>query len=281
MNYQSDRMQLEVLQLILTNPINDISVCEDVSTLSKSRYLVIALKDHVTVKNFLCICEREKKQISDFTIDHFSYRGQFILVFPYVKERNIESFFVGEVMDLQTCEDVCRSLLIACITSNLPYPILYMVLTQKLVNLAKDNTIGFSYAMDFSKLDITKTERECVIFSARLMLVLLESKERQKADSFTLINKRCGALGYSSFKELYKDLIISSSVSRKIGIFEKINNYWNTQKDICFRIFTGVCAVVAVIALITVLMQFITGEVLWARIFINNFKQIGTESLLQ
>lgn len=279
MNYQSDNMSLRTIQIILSNSVNDISVCEDEKDPARARYLVVSIKDHRTVKKLLMLCEKDNRPMSGFVLDGFSEGGMHVMVFPYIKERPLSKFYSGEAFRLSRCEEICSSYVLSCITSTLPYALLYQVLSQGLVNLSNDGNVSFGYGIDFMKLDETKEEKDCVIFCARQIVSMLEAKAASKADSLALINKRSMSSGYRTFSELYKDLMVSTSSEKSGGILYKARALWRDYKELLFKVVLVLCFVVMGVAIVSIIMQLITGDVPWVRFFINNFEVIGTEKL--
>ena len=85
------------------------------------------------------------------------------MVFPWQQERPLKDFYMGESYTLTECENVCISVIMACITSNLPYPVLYLILEQGQLHLAKDRTVCLGYQIDLAELDPAKSERDCAV----------------------------------------------------------------------------------------------------------------------
>lgn len=281
MNYHSDKMNLNCIQIVFSNPVNDVLICRDMNGEEGNIYTVIAIKQHEIAKKLLEVCANENKPHDYFLIDHFSYMGQDIWVFPYAKERPISRFYTGDSLEVTQCEDVCRSLVLNCISCGLPFPILYMVLTQGLIHISKELSVYFSYGFDLRLFDETKTEQDCVVECAKILLSLLETKSSQKAISYKLLQKRTNSMGYHLFAELYKDIIFSASYKGRLNIIKKFRIWFDDKKDSLFQVLLVICVILISFAVVSILTQLIFGDVPWLRVFVNSFKQIGTESLLQ
>lgn len=281
MIYNSGKMLLKEVRVVLKNPVNDILICQDVYTAGGSLYTVLAVKDHSIVKEYLELFEEAENETKKPYIDSFSENGCFYMVFPYRKERYIRDFYMGDSYSLADCEDICINLVLTCLTADLPYPILYLILTQGQVHMAKDHSVYLSYEVDLTKLDKSITESDCVIQCAKILTGLLEPKASMKAASYLLLQKKVDKKSYHHFTELYKDIRIAAVSRKKKGLLARIRFFFSYHRDELFRVLLFVCTILAVLAVLSLISQLVFGEVIWLRIFINGFKRIGTESLLQ
>lgn len=281
MTYQSDKMQLNCIQTILVSDCNDIYVCVDEKTSTQNKYMVLVIKSHDIIKKYIEISSQVDYAKDLYLVDHFSEQGKYVLVFPYIKRRPLKDFYISRSLELVDCEDICSNLVLSCIQSGLPFPLLYEVIKQGQLNLNRDHSIYITYELDLSELDETKTEKDCVIECARILLSLFESKQKQKAISYTLLQKKIRSQSYSRFTELYKDITIAAQPKKKLNIVGRIKALWKRSKDGLFRLFLVLCVLLIVFAALSLVSQVIFGDVPWLRIFFNNFKQIGTESLIQ
>ena len=281
MIYQSAKLQLKSVRLVLKNDVNEIRICQNLNDTNKTLFTVIVVKDHDVVRKFLEIYENSDQKAEETLVECFAHDGMHIIVFPYVHERPLMSFYRGDVLQIQECEDICINTIIATMAGQLPWPILYLILTQRQLNLAKDNSVYLSFCIDLTALDATIREEDCVVECARILLQLLEPKARQKATSYLLLNKKIGKKSYRRFTELYKDVQIASAPKKKVKIKSRIKAWFIRNKDNLFRLLLILCIILAVFVLVSLISQAIFGNVPWLRIFIKNFETIGTESLLQ
>ncbi|MCR5452592.1 MAG: hypothetical protein K6F00_08200 [Lachnospiraceae bacterium] len=281
MIYESQRQKLEVVQISCQNEVNDVCIARDINSSAGTLYTLIILKNHELVKKLLVVMESTKPVQTDRFIDSFSYKGNFILVFPYREERPISRFYMGESYPLTKCEDICINTLITCIDSRLPWSILYLILTQGQMHLAADDSVYLGFQIDFSNFDESMGEKDCTRECARLLLSLLECKSSQKAISYQLLQKKTENDSYQKFTELYRDVRITAVSKERKGIKAVIYNIFVRNKDVLFAILIRVSVVLAVIALVAFITQIIFGDIVWLSIFFNHFKKIGTESLLK
>jgi hypothetical protein len=283
MIYESEKMRLEGIRIIKTAGEYKCLVCKDLTSGGKSLCTVLAVHDHEVVRAMLEIFEgqEDRPEEEKTLLDHFSMGEEYIFVFPYRRERPLDSFYMGDAYPLQECEDVCINVLLTCISCNLPYPFLYLILSQRQLNITRDHSIFFSYAVDPQELDISKNERDCTVECARILLGLLESKANQKAISYQILSKKIANKSYQKFTELYRDIRITAAPKEKHGILAKIRAFFRRNMDFFFRILLVVSIVLGLVALVLLLTNTIFGDIPFLRIFFNGFKKIGTESLLQ
>ncbi len=274
-------MKLRTLQTVKKNAVCEIRVCEDDSKKVKSRYTVLAVDDHDTVRKVIAIYDKAENVEEATYLDMYSDDGRFYIVYPYIKERPLFDFYVGSVLDIRECEEICINLIIACMTSNLPWPLLYLVLTQGEINLARDNTVTLGYRLDLAGLDETKTEADCVTECAKILIKLLEPKSLRRANSYILLTKKTEKGIYLYFTDLYKDLKAAMAPVRKKGILLRFKLWFERNKDTIFKVLLRVSIVLAVFVILTFVTNLIFGDVPWLRLFTRNFEKIGLESLLQ
>lgn len=281
MYYQTQKMYLECIRIVKKSPVNDILICQDRSTASGGLYTLLVIKDHVTAKKYLEIFEQAGISSEDSYVESFSDNGCFCMVFDYKNERPLDRFYSGESYTLAECEEICINLILACISSKLPYPILYLILKQNQIHLSKDHGIYFSYQIDLTELDEKKGERECAVQCSFILKDLLKPKASQKAFSYRILEKKVSRRSYSRFTELYKDIRITAAPDKKKGLRKLLSEWLKRHQDTLFRILLWLCLTVFLIASVSLLSQLLLGDIPWLRIIINGFKEIGTESLVQ
>lgn len=279
MRFQSDKMMLNCIQTIYQSEKAEAYICLDEMNTGESTYTVIAIKDHEISKQLLIAGMNEDIKESEYLVDHFAAYGMDILVFPYAPKRPLLDFYFGGALTLEQAEDVCRNVVITAIQSRLPSPLLYLILNQNLLQMSKDRSIYISYEINLDEFDISKTESDCVVLCAKLLIKLLEGKTTQKAITYQLLKKRSRSQGYISFAQLYKDVIMSGSPRKKRGLMARLRSWFIKNKDKLFIVLMWVCLALAVIAIASLITQLIMGEVPWLRVFFNGFNVIGTEHL--
>lgn len=281
MIYQSQKMRLKCIRVIERTKVNDIMICQDLNATDEGLYTVLVVYDHEVVHRFLSVYEQSDYMASASCIDNFSDHGAFVIVYPYQRERALQDFYMGRSYELSECEDVCINTILACISAEIPYPILYLILKQKQLHLSKNHNVYLGYTISLEELDETKSERDCVVQCAKILRELLEPKASQKAISYQLLDKKIAKKSYHRFTELYKDIRIAAVPKKRGSIFAGIRAWFLRNRDGIFRVMFWVCILLVLLVIATFVTQAIFGDIPWLRLFINGFKKIGTESLIQ
>lgn len=274
-------MHLTTVRVVLRNEVNEVLICENADDPGHELFTVIDVKDHERVRRFLNVYETCNNPRATQKMQYFSDEGKYRIIYPYVKERPLHRFYRGDVLSIEESEEICKNLIISCMTDDLPWPILYLVLTQQQVHLAADRSVYLSYMIDLSELDETITERECVVACAKILLELLDSKSKQKADSYVLLSKKTQRESYIFFTELYKDIDVAGAQSRKGKFLDAIRFWFKDNKDRLFRILLVIAIIMVLFTLISLITNALFGDIPWLRLFIRSFETIGLESLLQ
>ena len=280
MIFESDKLKLEEVGTVYLSAACDCLICRDLNMGGSTMYTVLRVSDHEIVRKLISIFD-ENRENDKVLVQSFSADGVHIFVFPYRRERSLDDFYMGDTMPLTRCEDICINLILACMTSGLPWPYLYLVLEQHKLNINRDDSIFLNYGVELKDLDTEKREKDCVVACARVLLKLLESKADQKADSYTLLSKKIENQSYTKFTELYRDVRIAAVSKGKQGILTRIRRWLAARKDRFFGLIFWLSLILVIIALAMLLSNLVLGDIPWLRLFVNNFKNIGTESLLQ
>ncbi len=245
----------------------------------ESHYTIWTMEHHLAKTLLEILAEspsRMRGHITDYTDGE-----KYCVVMEYRQERSLKKFYTGTYFELHTCETICINLMIECMTCAVPYPILYLILKQRRINLKKDNHVYFDFELDLSELDQGKKEKDCVHQCAKIILELLSVKETEKAISYHLVRKKVGTKNYERFTDLYKDVQLAAVPQRKQTGKEKAREIWQKYQARLYHLLMITCAVLFVITVILIILQLIWGGMPILRLFQNTFEKIGTESLLQ
>ena len=281
MIYQSQKMKLEAVRIVQQNEINDIIICRDINSAAKGLYTLLVIKDHRIARLYLDIFEYAAPGARDSYIESFSSGNSLCMVFEYKQERPLHTFYMGTAYSAEYCEKVCNNVLIACMASKLPYPLLYLVLSQKQLHLSEDSTVFIGYQLDLRELNAERNERDCVVKCAEILLELLRPIASQKHISYQLLGKKRIRKSYEHFAELYKDIQLTEVPKNRRGLMQKIKTWFNQRNSVLFKILLIICVILLIFMIASIVSQIIFGDVPWLRLLFNGFKFIGTESLLQ
>lgn len=278
MMYESEKWTLKCVMRVFSGKVNNVEICENIQNGRSTYYTLLRIKDHEIVKKLMNIIGEDFAGNKCF-VDMFDSRDGFCVVFDYVKERRMCDFFMARDITLENCEDICLNLIVQCMTSKIPYPLLYLILKQKQLQLLRDNGVLISYAIDLEELDENIAEEECVMECALIVRDLLEKKISKRNIGYKLLEKRIPKKSYTTFRELYKDIRLCSSMVRKSGIINRIKAFFARNDTNIFKVLLVVSIVLAMLALVVFVSRSVWGEIPLLRFFVDTFDTIGTESL--
>ena len=278
MIYRSERLTLRSVMDVFQGEVNDVMICEEISGGRGNYYTLLVIKDHETVRKLLCIMEQSERNM-DCCLDMFSFNNCFCMVFPYIRERKLEKFYVAGAIPLAVCEEICLSLLLQCMTSTLPYPMLELVLKQGQIHLLKDNSIVLGYCLDLSELNEDSGQKECAMQCAICISELLKEKTTKKNVSYQLLLKKIPKQSYQDFRELLKDIRLSKTSIGKRGIRNRLKYFWEQNQNEILKVLLYLSVAMVIIVAVMFLSDVIWGENPFFTLFTNSFKHIGTESL--
>lgn len=287
MVYQVGKMILQETQEVFRGKVNDVVICQDMAVNGKAYYTVLLVHDRILAKKLMDLFHNRVGQAKNKFIADFTWRDSYLMVFDYVRERPLKQFFASEITTLTECEELCMNLVVECIASGVPYPILYLQLLQDQINISKDKNVYLGYCVDLEQFSGDITERDCATLCAQKIFPMLgqvsaeKSGKVKKATSYKLLESRSWKSGYHRLTDLYKDLKMASAPLKKDGILTRIRRFFRHHQDLIFRLLLILCVVLGLLALIMIVSQILFGDVPFLRIFVNTFKIIGTESLLQ
>ena len=285
MIYYPQGMELEVVSRVFHGSVNDVDVCRDRLSASGAMYTLLAVHDRDCARKMLSVMEENRRSGECPCLLRFSQNETLLFLFPYREERKFSAFARGQMTSPAAGEDICIRLVMECLSGGLPWPLLYLVLEQDCVQIAKDNTVYFTMTLDLQALDPTRTERHCVSACAQILLDFLAGpvaggKPRRKAlKSFELIRKKMSKNAYTGFPELYQDIKVTALPPVKPGLRSRWRIFWQSNRDRLFRLLLVLCVLLAIAAVVILISQLIFGDVPLLRLFRHTFDVIGTENL--
>jgi len=290
--YHTGDMTLHSVRSILKNEVNDVVICQDQDSPARPYYTLVAVKDRDTAKTLLSIFESQPRDAfepdesrSPAFIKCFSHKEQLCYLFEYNEERNLDAFCEGQITSQVIRERICINIVLSCLSSPLPFPLLFLLLEQRQLHIEKDNTIYFTPYFDLRRLDPKKTETHCTIECVRLLLDILQKKNaggrssRASLKSYELLRKKIDSRSCRHFTELYRDIKISALPEKKPKMFKRIRAFWERNKDFLFRIILVLSIIALVLAVIMLASYLIFGDFLLFRLFGGSIDKIGTEQM--
>ena len=281
MIYQVGNMLLQKTQEVLHGKVNDVIICQDIASPGTVYYTLWIVRDRELAKKLMKMFHvKTEKKHSKFVAD-YTWKDFYLVVFDYVKERPLEKFFSSEISTLSSCEQMGLNLVAECLAGGIAHPILFLQLKQGQIHISKDRSIYLGYTIDLEELSEGITEKDCVSLCAKIVFRYIGDMKTAKSTSYKLLEKKLWKGSYYRFTDFYKDLKMASMPLKKEGMIAGIQKIYRHNQDRIFRFVMVLCVLLGVITLTMIISQIFFSDVPLFRMFINPFKEIGTESLLQ
>lgn len=281
MVYQTGNMLLQEKQKLYQGKVNDVIVCQDLAADVQTYYTVLIIKDHKVTKQILKLYKDGGIQSRNTFVADFTWQEYYLMVFHYQKDRPIEKFFLSDVQKREECEQLCMHIVMECMSAGIPYPILYLQLRQQQLHIQKDGSVYFGYKLDLEQLSLNSDERACASLCAKIIFQMIDNFGDVKTVSYHLLERKTTRNGYLRFYDLYKDLKTAALAMEKQGVVKRTKALFRRNQDKIFRWLLVGCIILGIISIIMILSQIFFADIPLIRLFINTYKKIGTESLLQ
>ena len=282
MVYYCEQMELEVVSELFRGNVNDVAVCRNRLSPAGTLYTLLIVHDRDCAKKMLQVMENGERSGESPCITYLTRNEVLVFVFPYREERKFSTFARGQATKNGKAEVIAINTVMACMSSGIPWPLLYLILEQDCVQISREDSVYFTMNLDLKDLDPTKDERRCAAICAQLMLELLEvtgGRSRKQLKSYELIRKKSSKNAYGKFPELYQDIKLTARPPKKPTVKNRVLGVWKRNRDGLFRFLLAVCILLVVTALAMLVTQLIFGDIPWLRLFRHTFDVIGTENL--
>ncbi|MDR1574222.1 MAG: hypothetical protein LBS24_07920 [Clostridiales Family XIII bacterium] len=280
MIFYAGDMLLEPVRDVFDGPKNSVSICRDLDSPVGAHYTLLTVKDRELSKRLIAIFENSERVLPEGVLPYivcFTQNELLCYLFEYHEERKIGLFASGQISSAKAWESVCVNLVLECLSSPTPFPLLALSLEPDNVHLEKDGTVFFTPYYDLSRLSEENGEAVCARKCVELMLSFLETKGRLK--SAELLRKKLAKSAFRNLPELYRDIKITELPEKK-KLGARIRGVWRRNKDKLFTVLLALCVIVAIFAVIVLISQLLFGNVPILRIFERCFDVIGLRSLL-
>jgi len=275
MEFVTNKYNLNSIYTAVDNTVNAVYVCENKHIADGTRYTLWEIKDHVLARQLVSQLDGNEK------CDMFSIGSKMYFLFPYRELRPLKDFYKGSSPTLNEGEAICIRLVMGCMTCNLPFSVLLLILAQERINLSKDGSVYFDYCIDFTEFTNKAKERDCANQCVGILLDMLEPFVDQKANSQMILSAKRWRSGYNTFIELYKDVHMAEAPAKKSKLHIRIKRWFKKNQEVLFRILLVFCLILLILVIVMIISQIFTGGVPFLRLFFNPFKEIGTETMLQ
>ena len=281
MIYQVGDMLLQKTQDVFQGKVNDVIVCRDIADRGTVYYTVWIVRDRELARKLMKLFHEENGQKRNKFVADYTWKDSYLLVFEYVRERPLQRFFTSEITNLRECEQIGLNLTVECLAGRIPYPILFLQLKQGQIHISKDKGIYLGYEIDLEEFSEKIMEKDCATLCAKIVFQYIEEMKTARATSYKLLEKKLWKGGYHRFTDFYKDLKMASQPLKKEGLMTRFQKFYRHNQDKIFRFVMVICIFLGILTLTMIISQLFFSDVPLFRMFINPFKEIGTESLLQ
>lgn len=278
MTYWHDKMELEVIASLLHGTVNDVLICRDLRSPAAITYTLWVVHDRETLRKLLSLWGAATAEEQPYLFS-FSENDDVMFGFPYQADRSLFGFAAAQNTSAAVAEKICLSLLMTCLSSGMPFPILYLMLQQEKLQLTAENNVYLSYALDLSALELCTNEGNCAGLAARLAIRLLGDSSKKLPNSCKLLQKKSAKGSYRSFSELYRDIRLTAIPEGKSSLLARLRGMVQRNRDRLFRWLLAFCTVVVIITLLMMVSQALFGDIPFLRLFQHRFDWIGTELL--
>jgi hypothetical protein len=279
MIFYVDDMMLEPVREVFDGPENSVCICRDVQSPLSVYYTLLSVKNREIAKRLIAIFENSERTLPEGASPYVACFAQNTLlcyVFEYREERRLSHFAPGQITTAKAWESAFINLVLECLSSPLPFPLLSLSLEQGDLHLSRDGDVFFTPYYDLSRLSETDGEAVCARRCAETMLSLYTLKVKLK--SAELMRKKLDKGAFKSLPELYRDIRITE-LPEKQKLRTRFGKAVRNNKDRAFRTLLVLSAVVAVFAVVVFVSQLIFGGVPAFRLFEKCFDIIGERSL--
>jgi hypothetical protein len=253
-------------------------ICQNRTVAARPYYTLLAVKDRDAAKQLLSVF-REYQDDRQPYVTCFSQAEEICFLFEYCPERSLSAFSEGQITSQAVRERICVNIVLACLTSPLPYPLLYILLRQRHLHIEKDNTVYFTPYFDLSELQPQIGESACAAECVQILLEILQKRAGQPLKSYDLLRKKINTRSYQEFTELYRDIRITSLPEKNPKLFKRIRAFFARNKDTLFKALLVLSIAAAAIALVMLLSYLIFGNFPLFKLFTGSINEIGTEKI--
>lgn len=259
---------------VFSGTVNDVCVCRDQSSETPEYFMLWKIKEHPLARQILAL----QNQLSGK--ECFYGDGGLCFVLPYEEPRPLLKFYQAYQWNKEERQVLYRQIVELCLRESIPYPLLYLILKERKLNLASDRRLYFTYNLDLEGLDLHKTEGACVLECARILMSIMSRTKKEDQAGLHLMEQKAKRKIYTSFIELFSDLRIIEKKSIKAKYKIKLSQIQGDKKDRIFQMLLILVGALVVIAAMILISQIIFGDIFLFRLLENSFRRIGTESLL-
>ena len=269
-----------IIREVLRGEANDVYVCRDKKEPAAPYKTVLIVKNRHIAKELM-------GTLGDTCEEYFMRNEDAGFVFPYDGERPLYRFYQGTVLSGGSSETrIWLELVVRCMTSKMPHPLLRLILEQDQVHVGADGAVWFGYFLDLSEYDASVGEKENAQLCAEHIAELIEldaGKKEMANKSYMkkLLAKKMERGRYDEFIRLYGDVKLMLKEDGNQKKKERLLAYVAARRDLIYRMLSAVGIALACIVIITLAGNLVFGDFTLWRLFSGPLDKIGTETLVR
>lgn len=253
----------------------DVYVCRDED--DEKEYYVWAIHNNELAKEVTKLLSKDEqyKKIKCFSMGEY-----YCVLQPYRQNRNVMQYaFIGNYKKTYVRE-LLKKITFLCMTCGLPWEIIYVLLHEQKISIDVNKEVYFTYDVLLSDFE-GKTEIECVSILGDYLEDIMEMTNDRSWAGYRLISMKNRRKSYSGMSELYRDLNSETEIAYGKSFKIRIMSEYRKRKPVLTKILKVSCVVIGCIAIIVFISNTVFDSSPVYRLFVNTFKRIGTESMMQ
>lgn len=274
MIFLSDKTRYRCISECIKGKKMDVYICESQEL---EQCCIWAVRDNLLARELTALLVADDRYLQ---LDSFFMGELYCIVFPYREERNIRSFLPVKKKDIQWAKQLCQNIIFLCMSCRLPWELVYLLIEANKISLGSDGDVWFDFSI--SVVDIgKKTEANCAVLLGNYLEEILDSLECENWSGYRLLCMKNRRRNYQSLSELYQDICNTTGVDGIEGIKSRIFRRIQEKKPVFIRWVKVLCLLIGCLAIVIFISNMVFDTSPLYRLFVNTFKKIGTESMLQ
>lgn len=274
------KKEYRVIREVLRGEANDVYVCQNKKEPAAPYKTIWLVRNRRIARELM-------GTLGDTCEEYFMHNEDAGFVLPYGGERPLERFYMGTVLSGGASQvRICLELVVKCMTSKLPQPVLGLILKQNQIHIGADGTVWFGYFLDLSEYDALSGEKENVDLCAAHIagLIGLDDGGKDvagKSHMKKLVLKKLDRGKYSEFIQLYGDVRLMLKEDGSGNKKERLKKYVMAKQDLIYKILSVLGIVLVCIVIFMLAGRVLFGEFTLWRLFSGPLNKIGTETLVR
>lgn len=253
--------QFQVIRNVISNDINDVFVCKDISNENIHNYFtLIKIYNSDVIKGILEVIYDDNKNCilpNDLFRDVFIDVDNLNILFNYSIPNVIFSYLDAYMIDDYSQHTIIKNFIYQCLALDTCFPILDLFLDEKNINLDQNLNVFFNGFLDFANFDKNANEKKCARKCSDIINRILLSNEiltrKSSVKSISLFLKKRHNKNYNKIIDIYNDFKLKENKYNANHTFslETLKSYlFNIISDKLTSFFTSTALIIILVALI-------------------------------